>query len=400
MMKKLLLVVLSFLLTSTQTGFAVTKPVTVKEISLLSNAPGAEGVLAVGAQVVTFSNLMNSTTDVSVISRDLSGASLWSKTIDSGRDEIASAITSDSKGGIWLAGMSAAAASPTDSSTPGSVSNPDGVTTTKISPTRGDLTEINLWQISASGELVATYSSSLGAAGLINAISVSNNGISVVGSRSNSSFLVASSLSGVFSKVISLGTSKSVFNSVTRSADGGHYLVGSSSEILGGKKPAGVKDGVLVKLSKTGAITSVVRSSASGATRSWNCSTSNLLTVGDVKTSKGSEVAITKFSSTFSPTWTMRIPSSGSNACSIGAAGTFYSAITQSVAIKGISGLKTQKGQGLIIGIDSKGVIASAMTNVAMGQPIALSYSPGNGVALLSSGVGANPASIFYLKTR
>lgn len=399
-MKKLLLVVLSLLLTSTQTGSAVTKPVTVKEIALLSNASGAEGVLAVGAQVVTFSNLMNSTTDVSVISRDLSGATLWSKTIDSGRDEIASAITSDSKGGIWLAGMSAAPASPTASSTTGSVSNPDGVTTTKISPTRGDLTEINLWQISASGELVATYSSSLGAAGLITAISVSNNGVSVVGSRSNSSFLVASSLSGVFSKVISLGTSKSVFNSVTRSADGGHYLVGSSSETLGGKKPAGVKDGVLVKLSKTGAITSVVRSSASGATRSWNCSTSNLLTVGDVKTSKGSEVAITKFSSTFSPTWTMRIPSSGSNACSIGAAGTFYSAITQSVAIKGISGLKTQKGQGLIIGIDSKGVIASAMTNVAMGQPIALSYSPGNGVALLSSGVGANPASIFYLKTR
>ncbi len=78
-MKKLLLVVLSLLLTSTQTGFAVTKPVTVKEIALLANAAGAEGVLAVGAQVVTFSNLTNSTTDVSVISRDLSGATLWSK---------------------------------------------------------------------------------------------------------------------------------------------------------------------------------------------------------------------------------------------------------------------------------------------------------------------------------
>jgi len=399
-MKRLLTIFIVLALSHPQQSFAAPKPVAVKEVALLATDANAEGVLALGNQVITFANQSNATADISITSRDTSGLTVWTKVIDSGRDEIASAIAADGKGAVWLAGVSAAASTPDTTTVVGTVSNPDGVSTEKPQVMRKDLTELSLWQLSPAGELLSTYTTTLGTAGLVTAVSVSTSGVSVVGSKTGGVFVVSASTTGVFSKVISFGTSKTTINSIARASDGGHYLTGSSAETLGGKKPVGARDGVLIKVSKTGALSKVVRSSASGASRSWNCSTANLFSVGDVKSSKSSEVAITKFTTSFTPTWTMRLPSSGANACSIGAAGSFHAAFTQSSALKGFSGVKASKGQGVILAIDSKGVITGAVSNSAMGQPLALSYSPGNGVALLASGIGANPSSIFYLKTR
>jgi hypothetical protein len=58
-------------------------------------------------------------------------------------------------------------------------------------------------------------------------------------------------------------------------------------------------------------ITSVVRSSAVKGKRIWNSATSTLLLGGEVVAGGKTETAITKFSSSFAPTWTYRFPSTG-----------------------------------------------------------------------------------------
>jgi hypothetical protein len=100
-------------------------------------------------------------------------------------------------------------------------------------------------------------------------------------------------------------------DAVVRHTDGSFTVAGSSSEVLAGKKLAGITDGVLIKISKTLKITNVVRSSAVKGKRIWNSASSTLLLGGEVVASGKTETAVTKFSSSFAPTWTYRFPSTG-----------------------------------------------------------------------------------------
>jgi hypothetical protein len=100
---------------------------------------------------------------------------------------------------------------------------------------------------------------------------------------------------GKLEKEIKIGTIKSKFSAIFRGADGSTSLFGSSSETLGGKKLAGKVDGILLKVSKTGSISSVVRSSAAGAIRDWQSATATNFLTGVVKSGTKIETAITKF---------------------------------------------------------------------------------------------------------
>ena len=377
---------------------AAPKPIAVQLGSIYNSPVSTELFLLSGKNSVFFSNPILKSADIQVTALDAAGVQLWQRTIDSGFDEVAMAVTTDPLGNIWIAGS--AAPTPT-SETPTSVigiDNPDQVNVDGISLLRPDMNQLALWKVSPSGELLATYLAPQKNIPVVNAISATNSGISIVGALDGKPFLATSTTSGLFGKIITIGTSKSELNAVTRNSDGSTSIFGSSAETLAGKKVAAIRDGILIKVSKSGAITSLVRSSAIKASRSWLSGDSSNLVSGPVITGKVFETAITKFTSAFAPTWTFRVPGAGAST-TLSANGNSYLAFTSKSSISGITGWKPTAPSLLVITFDSKGVMKAVTALPGLVTPIALQYSPARGVVGLASGADGT-VSIFTLVSR
>lgn len=396
--KYLLAVVIASVLLGTGTSVAAPKKIVLQTGSVLPAPVGVESFLQSGKNSIFLSNTFNQTSDISLQAIDITGAITWERVIDSGNNEVASAFTLDSLGNIWIAGNSAPLLF-VDTSTPVvGIDNPDSVSVEDINAIRADLNQLTIWNLAPTGELIATYIYPMVKVPTISAISANTTGISVVGSMDAKPFLINMSNTGTFSKVFSIGSSKTIINSLVRQSDGSSFLFGSSAETLGGKKVAGKRDGVLIKLSKNGAITSVVRSSANGAVRSWNSATSGNLLSGQVIAGKTSEVAITKFTNNFQPSWTARFPSTGSS-LAVSGGNNSYLAFTTRSAIPGINLWKPTAPSLLILTFDGKGEVKAAHAFPGLVTPINLQFSRERGViGLASSSDGA--ISIFTLVSR
>jgi hypothetical protein len=358
--------------------------VALKQISLLTKDIAAEGMIVTSKAIITYSNIVGKSADIQLRAIDFTGAQIWAKTIDSGRDEVATVISVDPQGSIWLGGNSAPAVAAESETVVSGAVNPDSVTIENPAPLRGDMTNISLWQFSVSGELLSQIDSKSTQPALVDAISVHSSGASILLSReSGQSF--AQVQAGVFGKEIRIGTAKSKFNVIHRASDGTTSLFGSSSETLGGKKLAGKVDGILLKVSKSGAISNVVRSSASGATRDWQSATASNFLTGFVKSGNKTETAITKFNSTFAPTWTTRYPSSGSSLAATGSKGSVFAIFEATTALKGVTGWKAKKGQSVALEFDSKGKLISAFSDALLKNPLAAGFSAEGGLIVLTS---------------
>ena len=377
---------------------AAPKSVTVQLGSIYSAPSNSEGFLLSGKNSIFFSNITGKSSDIQITALDASGNQMWQQVIDSGLDELATAGSVDPQGNIWLAG-SAAPKAVTETLTPViGIDNPDQVNIDAGSALRPDMNQIGLWKLSSAGELLATYTLAQKSVPVIHALSTTNSGISIVGALDAKPFLVTTTTSGVFGKVQIIGTSKSEFNAVARNSDGSTSIFGSSAEKLSGKNLAGIRDGILLKISKSGAITSLVRSSAQKAARSWISGDTSHLVSGPVITGKVTETAITKFTSTFSPTWTLRIPSTGAST-TLTANGNSYLALTSRGPITGITSWKPTQPSLLVLTFDSKGVIKAATALPGLVTPISLHYSAGRGVVGLAA-ASDGTVSIFTLVSR
>ena len=396
-MKKLLLLILAASLLS-PTANAAPKAVAVKKLDIVASAVNAEGLVATGKTLVTYSNTGSTNSNILLTGLDVTGVQQWVRTIDSGVDEIATAATVDAAGAIWLAGSSAAATVTESATAVIAAENPDGVVAEELPKVRSDMNQITIWKLSPQGETLATYLSPQTSPALISAISVNSSGISIVGVMVDRPFLVSASSAGVFTKPLFIGTNKTALNAVVRSPDGAINLFGESSETLGGKKLAGTRDGILIKVSKAGAVTSVVRSSATKAQRSWLAADSTLTLTGYVKSGKVIESAFTKFNSSFAPTWTTRIPSTGTSTV-LTAAGTTYGAFSSNSPIKGMIGWKPTTPTLLLATFTSKGVMTGAYADSQLSAPISLVYTKELGLCGLARGA-AESISIFRLATR
>ena len=376
---------------------AAPKPIAVQLGSIFSAPTGVEGFVLSGKNSIFIQNATGKSADVVVTALDQGGVQAWQKTIDSGFDEAATAITTDPLGNIWIAGSSAAAPQLETPTSLVGIDNPDAVNVDGSTTLRTDMNLLTLWKVSGTGEIAATYTLAQKSIPAVNSISASNSGVSVVGAVDGKPFLV-NLVSGVFGKVIPIGTSKTELNVVARNSDGSSSIFGSSAENLAGKKLAAIRDGVLIKVSKAGAITSLVRSSAIKASRSWISGDATNLVSGPVITGKVTETAITKFGSTFAPVWTLRIPSSGAST-SISANGNSYLALTSRGAVSGISGWKPTTPSLLVITFDSKGVMKAATALPGLVTPLSLTYSPARGVTGLATSADGT-VSIFTLVSR
>lgn len=396
--KAVIAIVIAILLVSPSLSSAAPKKISLQTGSIFPAPIGTESFLQSGNNSLFLSNSESRTADITIKAIDITGAIAWERVIDSGSDEIASTFGLDPAGNIWVAGNSAPVLAIETTTPIVGVDNPDGVSIEDINDVRADLNQLTVWKLSSTGEIQATYINAMVAVPVITAISATASGVSIVGSMETAPFIINLSNTGTFSKVIAFGTTKTVINSVARQSDGSSFLFGSSAETLGGKKVAGKRDGVLIKISKSGAITSVVRSSANGAVRSWNSGNQANLLSGHVIAGKVTEVAITKFNNSFAPTWTARFPGTGASIAVTGGNNSYLAFTTRS-AIPGVNLWKPTSPSLLLLTFDGKGVLKAAHAFPGLVTPINLQFTRERGViGLASSSDGA--ISIFTLVSR
>ena len=363
---------------------AAPKTIAIKPFVQLTKDVTAEGMAVTSKAIITYSNIVGKSSDIQLRAIDFAGAQIWLKTIDSGRDEVATAISAVAEGSIWLAGNSASAI-PTETFTAiAGALNPDSVTVETPTEIRGDMKDISLWQFSLSGDLLSQTDLKVTQPALVDGISVNKTGASILLSRDSGQSL-ALVRAGKLEKEVRIGTVKSKFNVIFRAADGSTLLFGSSSETLGGKKLAGKVDGILLKVSKTGSISNVVRSSAAGAIRDWQSATATNFLTGVVKSGTKIETAITKFNPAFAPTWTTRYPSTGTSLAASGEKSSVYAIFEPTAALKGVTGWKQRKGQSVALQFDTKGVLIGAFTDLLLTAPLAAGYSAEGGLVVLTS---------------
>jgi hypothetical protein len=366
-------------LIATPFAHAAPKSITAVEITKVSAVIDHEGVVISNQGIALFSNAEKK---VSLTFLDFAGAEKWNLTLEDRADQIVMAATSDKEGNIWLAGLTAATV---ETATPAATGvNVDNVIVEPVPEVRSDLNALTLWKVSATGTLVTTFSESATAPLLINAISHSASGISILGDRGAGTVLVNVSLAGKFSKAVTIGTAKSSLTSIFRNADGSAQLYGSSAETLGGKARVGTRDGILAKVSKSGSLTNVVRSSANRATRNWQSATSTYFLTGEVKAGGKSESAFTKFNSSFSPVWTLRLPSQSNIAAATGPNGSHYALFNSTSAIPRVTSWKPTNPTPLVLRFDAKGVITQALKASQVKSVRAMSHVSGVGLIIVS----------------
>ena len=379
-MRKLFVIVAALAsLVVTPFSYAAPKSIAAVEITKVSAVIDHEGAVISNQGIALFSNAEKK---VSLTFLDFAGVEKWNLTLEDRADQIVMAATSDKEGNIWLAGLTAAMV---ETATPAATGvNVDNVIVEPVPEVRSDLNALTLWKVSATGTLVTTFSESATAPLLINAISYSASGISILGDRGAGTVLVNVSLAGKFSKAVTIGTAKSSLTSIFRNADGSAQLYGSSAETLGGKARVGTRDGILAKVSKSGSLTNVVRSSANRATRNWQSATSTYFLTGEVKAGGKSESAFTKFNSSFSPVWTLRLPSQSNIAAATRPNGSHYALFNSTSAIPRVTSWKPTNPTPLVLRFDAKGVITQALKASQVKSVRAMSHVSGVGLIIVS----------------
>jgi hypothetical protein len=386
--KRLLsLVVISSLFFTPLASAAPKKPVvkSLKLLTVVSNIDEFAGLVTSGKIIIVYGNKGDKSFAKAL---DLTGKELWNIELDKASPSVATAAAVDSTGIIWLAGSTSLARATPAPSPSVSVLNPD-----KTIPVAdifsADLDAFSLWSLNPTTQSLAQYTLQLSSPVLINAIAVDKNGITAVGT---SGTIINADLTGKIAQPIAVGTELTVFESVVKSADGSMTVVGSSGETLGGKKLAGKVDGVIIKVSKAGKLLTVVRSSAPKASRNWLSATNSLLLGGEVVTGVKVESAITKFSSSFVPSWTYRFASAGK----VFTASSTYAFFQSKGAVTQLANWTPKSPHGLLLTFDAKGVITAGYSAPTEQKDVlGLHVSKDLGVLCITS--SAETVSIFTI---
>ena len=376
---------------------AAPKKISVKPMQLLTTVGTPDevsGVVASGKSLIVFGSKASKAYARAV---DTTGKEIWNLSLDPSAASIATAAAVDSVGDIWIAGatpLSLGLTPPSPSPTP---VNPDNASVPPTS-TLSNLQALAVWKISAAGSLLSANTMPTSSVLFPTSISVDRNGASVVGiigsEKGSAGFLVNTDKAGLFGKMLQIGLVSTTADAVVRHTDGSFTVAGSSSEALAGKKLAGVTDGVLIKVSKSLKITNVVRSSAVKGKRIWNSASSTLLLGGEVVAAGKTETAVTKFSSSFAPTWTYRFPSTGP-ALTVGS---IYAVFISTGATPQLN-WNPKAPTPLILSFDSKGsIIAADSGPVGQREVIGALLSKELGVLVVTS--SAESVSIFTLIPR
>jgi hypothetical protein len=395
--KRLLSLVLIAAFLFTPAANSAPKKISVKPMQLVTTVGTPDevsGVVVSGKSLIVYGSKASKAYARAV---DTTGKELWNLSLDQSPASIATAAAVDSAGDIWIAGATPLALGLTPPSPAATPVNPDNAAATPTT-TVGNLQAVTIWKLTAAGVLASTNTLPTSSVVFPTAISVDRNGASIVGiigtEKGSAGFFVNSDKAGVFGKLLQIGSVSTTTDAVVRHTDGSFTVAGSSSETLAGKKVAGVTDGVLIKISKAQKITSVVRSSAVKGKRIWNSATSTLLLGGEVVAGGKTETAITKFSSSFAPTWTYRFPSTG-QAITVGST---YALFVSTGAIAQLN-WNPKVATPLLLTFDAKGAVVAADSG-PVGQKEVLGAVLSKELGLLVVTLSADTVSIFTLIPR
>ena len=396
-MKRLLSLVLIAAFLFTPAVNAAPKKISVKPMQLVTTVGTPDevsGVVVSGKSLIVYGSKASKAYARAV---DTTGKELWNLSLDQSPASIATAAAVDSAGDIWIAGATPLALGLTPPSPAATPVNPDNAAATPTTAV-GNLQAVTIWKLTAAGVLASTNTLPTSSVVFPTAISVDRNGASIVGiigtEKGSAGFFVNSDKAGVFGKLLQIGSVSTTTDAVVRHTDGSFTVAGSSSETLAGKKVAGVTDGVLIKISKALKITSVIRSSAVKGKRIWNSATSTLLLGGEVVAAGKTETAITKFSSSFTPTWTYRFASTGP-AVTVGST---YAAFISTGATPQLN-WNPKVATPLLLTFDAKGAITAADSG-PIGQKEVLGAVLSKELGLLVVTSSADTVSIFTLIPR
>lgn len=391
-MKRLLSLALIFLLSASPIVSAAPKKIDVKPMQqLISVGVPSEvsGVVASGSSLIVYGTKESK---AYVRAVDIAGKELWNLSLDQSQQSIATSAAVDTVGDIWIVGATPLATGIVDPAPTVTPLNPDNV---NLPPDIfiSDLRVVSLWKVSQAGILLNTKTLPTSFVLFPTSIVVDKTGGSIVGIMAtelgNAGFLTNLDLEGSFSPLLQIGAVSTTADGVVRHGDGSFTVVGSSSETLGGKKPAGLVDGILVKISKEQKTTQVVRSSVMQGKRIWNSASSTLLLGGEVVTKTKSEAAVTKFSTNFVPQWSFRFASKGP----VVSSGATQVAFVSTGSISGVNWYP-KSARVLLITFNSKGVIIAAdSATTGQKEVIALVKSKDLGVLVVTS--SAESVSIF-----
>ena len=396
-MKRLLSLVLIAAFLFTPAVNAAPKKISVKPMQLVTTVGTPDevsGVVVSGKSLIVYGSKASKAYARAV---DTTGKELWNLSLDQSPASIATAAAVDSAGDIWIAGATPLALGLTPPSPAATPVNPDNAAATPTTAV-GNLQAVTIWKLTAAGVLASTNTLPTSSVVFPTAISVDRNGVSIVGiigtEKGSAGFFVNSDKAAVFGKLLQIGSVSTTADAVVRHTDGSFTVAGSSSETLAGKKVAGVTDGVLIKISKALKITSVIRSSAVKGKRIWNSATSTLLLGGEVVAAGKTETAITKFSSSFTPTWTYRFASTGP-AVTVGST---YAAFISTGATPQLN-WNPKVATPLLLTFDAKGAITAADSG-PIGQKEVLGAVLSKELGLLVVTSSADTVSIFTLIPR
>ena len=376
---------------------AAPKKISVKPMQLVTTIGTPEevsGVVASGKSLIVFGSKAAKAYARAI---DVTGKELWNLVLDQSATSIATAAAVDSAGDIWITGATPLALGLNPPSPVPTPVNPDNASVPPASLV-GNLQAVTIWKVTAAGVLTSTNTFPTSSALFPTSISVDRNGSSIVGimgtQKGGAAFLVNTDKAGIFGKLLQIGSMSTTADAVVRHSDGSFTVAGSSSEVLAGKKVAGITDGVLIKVSKTLKITSVVRSSAVKGKRIWNSASTTLLLGGEVIAGGKTETAITKFSSSFAPTWTYRFPSTGP-AVTLGSTYALFISTGATAQLNWNPKVATP----LLLTFDTKGaVIAADSAPVGQKEVLGAMLSKELGVLVVTS--SADTVSIFTLIPR
>ena len=376
---------------------AAPKKISVKPMQLLTTIGTPDevsGAVVSGKSIIIFGTKSSKAYARAI---DRTGKELWNLTLDQSAASVATSAAVDSAGDIWIAGATPLALGLNPPASTAAPVNPDNAV---IPPSVfiGDLQAVSIWKVSAAGALLFTNTLPTSSVLFPTAITVDKNGASVVGiianEKGNAGFLANVDATGAFSKLLQIGAVSTTADAVARHGDGSFTVAGSSSETLGGKKVAGLTDGILVKISKALKITTVVRSSVTKGKRIWNSASNSLLLAGEVVAGGKTESAITKFSLAYAPSWSYRFASTGP---------TLSASATQAFFIS--TGAVAQLNWNpktptpLLLTFDSKGLITAADSGpIGQKEVLGLLISKEFGVLALTS--STESVSIFTLLPR
>ena len=312
------------------------------------------------------------------------GSPLWNLRLGGLNSEIASSAALDADGSIWIVGASAQAANTTPSPTPTKVLNPDNVILESIPGTAGPLNKLNIWQVSATGQLLNSFETQT--ASVINPqkIIVTPAGLAIFGDLYEKAtvkgFFVSVSKAGIFTNPIKYGVKLTQISSAILNSDGSFTAVGKSSDLLLKVKPLSKSDAISIKISSKGVLQQVGRATLKSTSRTWDSISAGLLQGGLVNYSKKFEAAITKYSAIGKPVWNSRylaksgaLVASGTNSWA-----TFISA----GAITGIKTWKPKTPTTVVLQLGKKGEVITAHS--LTGMPVAIGRNNEIGTAVIT----------------